>query len=384
MPGMDRQHFDAEHDTFRDSLRRFLAKEVVPHQQAWEQAGIVPREIWRKAGEQGFLLTWLDEAYSGAGLGHDFRFEQIVIEELAYINESGLFAGLHSATVAPYLAHFGSEEQKQRFLPKAASGECILAIAMTEPGAGSDLAGMRATAVDDGDHWVLNGAKTFVSNGINADLVIVAARTVPDKPHGISLFLVERGMDGFERGRKLDKLGLKAQDTSELFFNNVRLPKANLLGRPHQGFKYLMHGLAQERLVCSIGAVAGAEAALQTTIEYVKGRKAFGQTIADFQNTRFKLAELRTQIDVAQTFVDRCVRDHNERKLSAEVAAEAKLFTTELLGRVVDEGVQLHGGFGYMWEYPICRMYANARIQRIFAGSSEIMKEIISRKLLAQ
>ncbi|GAB3378319.1 acyl-CoA dehydrogenase family protein [Lysobacter fragariae] len=379
---MDRQHFDSEHEAFRDAVRRYLDKEVVPHQQKWLEDGIVPREAWQGLGEQGFLLTWLDESLGGSGL-QDFRYEQVVLEEIGRINETGLFTGLHSTVVAPYLAHFGNDEQKQRFLPKAASGECILALAMTEPGTGSDLAGMRATAVRDGDDWILNGAKTFISNGINADLVIVAARTVPDQPHAIGLFLVERGMPGFERGRKLEKLGMHSQDTSELFFNDVRVPAANVLGDPVKGFKYMMHGLAQERLTCAIGAVAAAESALQTTIDYVKGRKAFGQRIADFQNTRFKLAELRAQIDASQAFVDHCVRLHNDRKLDAETAAGIKLITTEMVGRVADECLQLHGGYGYMLEYPICRIYADVRIQRIFAGTSEVMKEIISRKLLA-
>lgn len=379
---MNRQHFDSEHDAFRDAVRRYLENEVVPQQQAWLNAGIVPRQAWRGLGEQGFLLTWLDEAYGGVGL-KDFRYEQIVLEELGRINETGLFTGLHSTVVAPYLAHFGSEEQKRRFLPKAASGECILAIAMTEPGTGSDLAGIRTTAVEDGDGWRLNGAKTFISNGVNADLVIVAARTVPDKPHAIGLFLVERGMAGFERGRKLEKLGMHSQDTSELFFNDVRVPAANLLGESTQGFRYMMHGLAQERLTCAIGAVAAAESALQVTLAYVKERKAFGQHIGDFQNTRFKLGELRARIDASQAFVDHCVRLLNASRLDAETAAEAKLVTTEMVGRVADECLQLHGGYGYMMEYPICRIYADVRIQRIFAGTSEIMKEIISRKLFA-
>jgi acyl-CoA dehydrogenase len=380
---MQRDHFDSDHDSFRDSVRRYLAREVIPHQSQWEADGIVPRKAWLGMGEQGFLLTWLDESLGGAGLS-DFRFEQVLLEELAAINETGLFVGLHSSTVAPYLAKFGSREQQQRYLPAAARGECLLAVAMTEPGTGSDLAGMRTTAVRDGEHWVLNGAKTFISNGICADLVIVAARTVPDKPHGVGLFLVERDMPGFERGRQMDKLGMRAQDTSEMFFNGVRVPASHVLGEPTQGFRMLMQSLAQERLVAACAAVAGARAALQVTVEYVKQRKAFGQRVADFQNTRFTLAALQTQIDAAQAFTDHCVRLHNKQQLSPELAAEAKLLTTELLGRATDEGVQLHGGYGYMWEYPIGRMYANARIQRIFAGTSEVMKEIIGRKLLAE
>jgi alkylation response protein AidB-like acyl-CoA dehydrogenase len=375
---MQRNIFDTEHNMFRDSFAAFLKKEVVPHQDAWEAAGMVSREVWKKAGDMGFLLPWADEEYGGAGL-KDFRYEQIMCEELAMVNEAGFWLPLHSALCGPYIAEYGSAEQKARFMPGIISGELILAVAMTEPSAGSDLAGMRTTAVEQGDHYVLNGSKVFISNGILSDVVIVAAKTDPNNKHAMGLFLLERGMPGFERGKKLEKLGMKSQDTAELFFNNVKVPKANLLGDAKGGFIYLMNMLAQERLTNACGAVAGAEAALQVTIDYVRERKAFDRPISHFQNTRFKLAEMRTQIDVAQVFVDRCVMDHNDKKLTAEVAAEAKLFTTELLCKVVDEGVQLHGGWGYMWEYPICKMYANARIQRIFAGTSEIMKEIISR-----
>ncbi|HDZ55338.1 MAG TPA: acyl-CoA dehydrogenase [Pseudomonas xinjiangensis] len=375
---MQRIHFETEHNLFRDSFRAFLQKEVVPHQEVWEEAGVVSREVWLKAGEQGFLLPWADEEYGGLGL-KDFRYEQIMCEELANINEPGFMIALHSALCGPYIAEYGNAEQKARFLPGIIRGETILAVAMTEPGAGSDLAGLRTTAVDRGDYYELNGSKVFISNGYLSDVVIVAAKTDPANKHAMGLFLVERGMEGFERGKKLKKLGMLSQDTAEMFFNNVKVPKANLLGDAKSGFFYLMNMLAQERLTNACGAVAGAEAALQTTIDYVKERQAFGRPVAQFQNTRFKLAEMRTQIDVAQVFTDRCVMDHNQKKLTPEIAAEAKLFTTELLGKVVDEGVQLHGGWGYMWEYPICKMYANARIQRIFAGTSEIMKEIISR-----
>ena len=375
---MQRIHFETEHNMFRDSFRAFLQKEVVPHQEAWEEAGMVSREVWKKAGEMGFLLPWADEEYGGSGL-KDFRYEQIMCEELANINEAGFMLPLHSALCGPYITEYGNAEQKARLLPGIISGEIILAVAMTEPSAGSDLAGMRTTAVDKGDHYELNGSKVFISNGILADVVIVAAKTDPANKHAMGLFLVERGMDGFERGTPLKKLGMKSQDTAELFFTNVKVPKANVLGDAKGGFFYLMNMLAQERLTNACGAVGASEAALQVTIDYVKERTAFGRPIAHFQNTRFKLAEMRTQVDVAQVFVDRCVMDHNQKKLTPEVAAEAKLFTTELLGKVVDVGVQLHGGWGYMWEYTICKMYANARIQRIFAGTSEIMKEIISR-----
>ena len=328
------------------------------------------------------MLPWLDEAYGGLGLT-DFRYEQIVAECLGYIAEAGLTLSLHSAIIAPYLARHGSEEQKRRFLPAAAAGTCILALALTEPGTGSDLASIRTTAVPDGDDWILNGAKTFISNGINADMVIVAAKTDPAKRGAVGLFLVERGMSGFERGRKLDKLGMLSQDTSELFFNDVRIPAANVLGDPTGGFKYVMHGLAQERLVCGLSSVANAEAAFRVTLKYVKERTAFGQRIGDFQNTRFKLAEMRARIDSMQSYVDLCVRNLNANRLTPEEAAAVKLLTSELFDDVADEGVQLHGGYGYMQEYPICRMYANARVHRIFAGTSEIMKEIIGRKLLA-
>lgn len=375
---MQRIHFETEHNMFRDSFRAFLQKEVVPHQEAWEEAGMVSREVWKKAGEMGFLLPWADEEYGGSGL-KDFRYEQIMCEELANINEAGFMLPLHSALCGPYITEYGNAEQKARLLPGIISGEIILAVAMTEPSAGSDLAGMRTTAVDKGDHYELNGSKVFISNGILADVVIVAAKTDPANKHAMGLFLVERGMEGFERGTPLKKLGMKSQDTAELFFTNVKVPKTNVLGDAKGGFFYLMNMLAQERLTNACGAVGASEAALQVTIDYVKERTAFGRPIAHFQNTRFKLAEMRTQVDVAQVFVDRCVMDHNQKKLTPEVAAEAKLFTTELLGKVVDEGVQLHGGWGYMWEYTICKMYANARIQRIFAGTSEIMKEIISR-----
>ena len=375
---MQRIHFETEHNMFRDSFRAFLQKEVVPHQEAWEEAGMVSREVWKKAGEMGFLLPWADEEYGGSGL-KDFRYEQIMCEELANINEAGFMLPLHSALCGPYITEYGNAEQKARLLPGIISGEIILAVAMTEPSAGSDLAGMRTTAVDKGDHYELNGSKVFISNGILADVVIVAAKTDPANKHAMGLFLVERGMDGFERGTPLKKLGMKSQDTAELFFTNVKVPITNVLGDAKGGVFYLMNMLAQERLTNACGAVGASEAALQVTIDYVKERKAFGRPIAHFQNTRFKLAEMRTQVDVAQVFVDRCVMDHNQKKLTPEVAAEAKLFTTELLCKVVDEGVQLHGGWGYMWEYTICKMYANARIQRIFAGTSEIMKEIISR-----
>ncbi|KPK57784.1 MAG: acyl-CoA dehydrogenase family protein [Gammaproteobacteria bacterium] len=375
---MERKIFETEHEIFRDSVRRFLEAEIKPAVPGWLEAGIVDRDAFRKAGEHGLCLMWADEEYGGIGV-EDFRYEQIVIEEMAHHGDPGFGLSLHSRLVAPYLGRLGSPEQKQRFLPGCIQGETILGIAMSEPGAGSDVAGIRTRAEDKGDYFLLNGSKTYISNGINGDLFVVAARTVPDNPHGLGLFLVERGMDGFRRGRNLKKLGLKAQDTAELFFDNVRVPRENVLGDPRKGFYYLMQFLAEERLIVACGCVAAAEAALQVTLDYVRERSAFGRPVAMFQNTRFKLAEMRTRIDVAQTFVDRLVMDHNEGKLTPEVAAEAKVFCSELEGWVTDECLQLHGGAGYMDEYPISRMYANARVSRIYAGSSEIMREIIAR-----
>jgi acyl-CoA dehydrogenase len=377
---MERKIFDMEHEMFRDSVRKFVQQEIAPEMERWHEAGIVDREAFRKAGEHGLCLMWADEAYGGLGLS-DFRFEQIIIEELVGHGDPGFGLTLHSRLVGPYLGMLGTPEQKERFLPGCVRGETILGIAMSEPAAGSDVSGIRTRAEDKGDHFLLNGSKTYISNGINGDLFVVAARTVADQPHGLGLFLVERGMEGFDRGRNLKKLGLKSQDTAELFFDNVKIPKENVLGDPTKGFYYLMQFLAEERLIVAAGCVAAAEAALQTTIEYVTGRRAFGRTVADFQNTRFKLADMRTRIDVAQTFVDRLVMDHNAGQLSAEVAAEGKLFCSELEGWVTDECLQLHGGAGYMDEYPISRMYANARVSRIYAGSSEIMREIVARGL---
>jgi alkylation response protein AidB-like acyl-CoA dehydrogenase len=377
---MHRNIFEQDHDIFRDSVARFLKAEVTPNLERWLEAGIIERDLFRKAGEQGYCLMWAEEDYGGMGV-KDFRFEQILIEENALNGDAGFGLSLHSRLCAPYIGALGSEEQKARLLPACVRGETILGIAMTEPGAGSDVAGIRSHAeLRDGD-WLLNGSKTYISNGINGDVFIVAARTVADQPHGIGLFLVERGMDGFTRGRNLKKLGLKAQDTAELFFDNVRVPAANVLGDPHKGFYYLMQFLAEERLIVACGCVAAAEAALRLTLDYVRERRAFGRAIAEFQNTRFKLAEMRTRIDACQALIDRCVMDHNEGRLTAEVAAEAKLFASEVEAVVTDECLQLHGGAGYMDEYPISRLYANARVSRIYAGSSEIMKEIIARSM---
>ena len=378
---MQRKAFDSEMEMFRDSARKFFQQEIRPHGERWREAGIVDREAFLKAGEMGFLCMWMGEDYGGAGL-KDFRYEQILIEENALHGDSGYFITLHSRLVAPYLQHLGTPEQKARYFPKIRSGETIMALAMTEPDAGSDLAGMKARAEDRGDHWLLNGAKTYISNGILSDLVIVAAKTHPDNPHGVTLFLVERGMEGFERGRMLKKMGMKSQDTAELFFRDVKIPKANVLGQVHAGFYHLMQGLAEERLIAACGNVAAARAALEETKAFVRQRKVFGKPLSKMQNTRFKLAALDAEIDIAQVYVDRCVEQHNLGKLDATDAARAKLYTSELNGRMVDEGVQQHGGAGYMDEYPICRMYQDERIHRILAGTSEIMKEIIARATL--
>lgn len=376
---LHRPLFDSEHEMFRNSVRKWAEAEVVPHFDEWQKAGIVSREVWKSAGEQGFLAMYADEEYGGLGVD-DFRLDQILIEELTW-REVGLFIPLHNRVVGPYFRKFATDEQKARFFPGIVDGSNILAIAITEPGAGSDVAGIRTRAEDKGDHWLLNGAKTYISNGILADTVIVAARTDPDNPYSLGLFLVERDMPGFKRGRKLAKLGMHSQDTAELFFEDVKIPKKNVLGDPAQGFKSMMVGLAEERLTGAVGYVARAERAFEITLDYVKDRKAFGRPIGAFQNTRFKMAEMRTQLDAAWVFVDYCTSLHLDGKLTAELAAQAKLMTSEIEGRVVDECLQLHGGAGYMEEYEISRLYADARISRIFAGTSEIMKEIIGRGL---
>jgi acyl-CoA dehydrogenase len=377
---MERLIFDEEHGMFRESVRRFMQNEIGPHGERWRAQGCVDREAFEKAGEQGFLMLWADEKYGGAGI-EDFRYEQILIEENVHYGETGFFINLHTRLVGPYLGQLGSEEQKQRWLPDCIRGKSILAVAMTEAGAGSDISGTRTRAEDKGDHWLLNGSKTYISNGQLADLVVVAARTVPDKPHGMGLFVVERNMPGFSRGKKLGKMGLHAQDTAELFFENVKVPKDNVLGDATKGFYYLMQFLAEERLINACGNIAHAEAAFGLTLDYVKERKAFGQPIGAFQNSRFKLADMRARIDCVQTYVDQCVLQHNLGKLTAEEAAKVKLLSSELEGQVMDECVQLHGGAGYMSDYRISRMFTDARVSRIYAGSSEIMREIIARSI---
>ena len=377
---MRRFIFEPEHDEFRDAVRRFMQKEIAPHTARWREQGHVDRWAFTKAGEQGYLLMWAEEQYGGAGIA-DFRYAQILYEENMREGDPGYYLQLHSSLVAPYLAGLGTEEQKARWLPPCVRGEKILAIAMTEPAAGSDLAGMKCTAEDRGDCYVLNGSKTYISNGQLADLIVVAARTDPQQRYGISLLVVEEGMPGFQRGRRLRKIGLHAQDTSELFFDNVRVPKQNLLGEPHKGFGYLAQFLAGERLVSAVEGVALAQTAFDLTLEFVQQRQAFGRPIGTFQHSRFTMAGMRAEIDCVQTFIDQCVLEYNAQRLTAELAAEAKLLGTELAGRIVDTCVQLHGGAGYMEEYKIARLYCDARVMRIFAGTSEIMKEIIGRAL---
>jgi alkylation response protein AidB-like acyl-CoA dehydrogenase len=376
-----RNGFDAEMDQFRESARRFFQGRIAPHRERWQAQHLVDRDAFLAAGEMGYLCMWIDERYGGLGL-KDLRYEQILIEENVAHGDRGFFFWLHSRLVAPYLEHFGSEEQKQRYYPGIRSGRQIMAIAMTEAHAGSDLAAMKTRATEMDDYWLLNGAKTYISNGINADLIVVAARTDPQTPHALTLFLIERDMPGFERGRNLRKMGLKSQDTAELFFHDVKVSRAQVLGQPHAGFRHLMHGLAEERLLAAIYNIAAARLALDITKDFVRDRQVFGKPLSTFQNTRFKLAALDTEIEVGQSWVDQLVAEQNAGRLDAADAARAKLYTSEVNGRMVDEGVQLHGGAGYMEEYPICQLYQDERVHRILAGTSEIMKEIIARSIL--
>jgi alkylation response protein AidB-like acyl-CoA dehydrogenase len=378
-----RNLFEADHESFREAVRAFFDREVVPHLADWEAAGIVARELFTTAGKAGFLGMAIPEELGGGGVD-DFRFNMVIGEEAtrAGAGAAGLGITLHNDVALPYFLRYCSEEQQRRWLPGIASGELITAIAMTEPGIGSDLASMSTTAIRDGEHYLVNGAKTFITNGINADLVITAVKTDPAQRHaGMSLLVIERGMPGFERGRNLDKLGQHAQDTAELSFTDVRVPVANLLGEEGQGFRQLVANLPQERVSIALSAVASAAVALEHTLTYVKERRAFGQPIGSFQNSRFVLAEIATEVDIAQTYVDRCVAELNAGELSAEDAAKAKWWCTELQGRVVDRCLQLHGGYGYMNEYPIAKAYADARITRIYGGTTEIMKEVVGRSL---
>ncbi len=381
---MRRTLFDEDHEAFRGSFRAFLDKEVVPNIEEWDAAGIVPRELFTTAGRSGFLGMDIPESYGGGGVP-DFRFNTVIAEEVMRCGAAaaGLGISLHNDICLPYFLAYGNDEQKQRWLPGIASGELITAIAMTEPGIGSDLASMSTTARRDGDHYVVNGAKTFITNGINADLVITAVKTDPSQRHkGMSLLVLERGMPGFERGRNLDKIGQHAQDTAELSFSDVRVPVANLLGPDEgHGFTQLVTNLPQERLSIAIAGVAAARSALELTLDYVKERKAFGQPIGSFQNSRFVLAEIATEIDIAEHYTDDCVRALNAGELTAIDASKAKWWCTELQGRVVDRCLQLHGGYGYMNEYPIARAFTDARITRIYGGTTEIMKEVIGRSL---
>jgi acyl-CoA dehydrogenase len=371
---------DSEHQAFRDTVRRFIDREIAPHHAQWEKDGVVSREVWIKAGAAGLLCPAIPEEYGGGG--GDFTLSAIVTEELS----RGVFNGpgfrVHSDIAAFYILHHGSEAQRRHWLPRMATGEVIVALAMTEPGAGSDLQSIRTTAIRDGDDFVVNGSKTFITNGQLADLVILACKTDPQGgSKGISLLLVETNRPGFSRGRNLEKLGMKAQDTSELFFADVRVPAENLLGEEGRGFRCLMNELPQERLLVAITAVAGAEAALEWTLDYTRQRKAFGQPLAEFQHNRFKLAEIKTEIQIGRVFLDRCIELHLDGKLDVEAAAMCKYWLTELECRVVDQCVQMHGGYGYMLEYPITRAYADARVRRIYGGSNEIMRELIARSL---
>jgi alkylation response protein AidB-like acyl-CoA dehydrogenase len=378
---VQRHLFDADHDAFRETVRAFCDKEIVPHHESWEEAGIVPRELWTAAGAAGLLGFMMPTEYGGGGV-RDFRFNAVLIEELTRAQASGVGFTIHTDINSAYLLDYATDEQKARWLPRFCSGETISAIAMTEPEAGSDLQGIRTTAVRDGDHYVLNGQKTFISNGILADLVVVVAKTNPAAgAQGISLLVVERGMPGFERGRNLDKIGLKAQDTAELFFDNVRVPAANLLGEEGQGFVYLMEKLPQERLTIAVVAAAACERILEQTLRYVKERKAFGRPIGSFQNSRFVLAEVATETQIARVFVDRCIEELNAGTLTVADAAMAKWWTTELQKKVVDRCLQLHGGYGFMTEFPIAKAYLDTRIQTIYGGTTEIMKEIVGRSL---
>jgi acyl-CoA dehydrogenase len=373
--------FSPEHEDFRSSFRRFLEKEVIPHHEAGEERGYVDREVWLKAGENGFLCPSMPEQYGGAGA--DRLYSMVMMEETARARTTGLGFSLHSEIVAPYILKYGSDAQKANYLPRMARGEIISAIAMSEPGIGSDLQSVKTSAIKDGEgYYTVNGAKTFITNGWHADLVITVAKTNPSLgAKGTSLILVERGMAGFDKGKRLKKLGLKAQDTAELFFDSVKVPEANLLGAEGQGFVYLMQELPWERMQIAIGTTASAQQAIEETLAYVRERKVFGNAVASFQNTRFKLAELQTQVQMARVFVDQCMALLLKGELDAPTASMAKLGCSEIAGKVIDECLQLHGGYGFMWEYPIARAYADTRVSRIYGGTSEIMKEVIARSM---
>ncbi|MEY3614068.1 MAG: Acyl-CoA dehydrogenase [Pseudomonadota bacterium] len=381
---IERTLFNDGHEAFRDSFRRFIDKEIAPYHEGWEEQGYVERTVWNKAGENGFLCMGLPEAFGGSDA--DKLYSVVQMEEIARAGFSGIGFGLHSEIVAPYILHYGTEAQKQKYLPKLVSGEMVGAIAMSEPAAGSDLQGVKTTALLQSDgSYLINGSKTFITNGWHADLVILVAKTDPAAgAKGTSLFLIEKGMPGFDKGKRLKKMGMKAQDTSELFFNDVSVSADQLLGGPAmqgRGFFCLMEQLPWERLQIAIGGIAAAQAAIDWTLQYVKDRKVFGQAVGNYQNTRYTLAELQTEVQVARVFVDKCCELITQDKLDTATASMAKYWCTDLQCKVMDECVQLHGGYGYMWEYPITRAYADARVQRIYGGTNEIMKEVISRSM---
>lgn len=379
---MKRRLFNEDHNIFRDAFRKFMEKEVIPYHEQWEKDGMVPREVYKKAGDQGFLCTWLPEELGGSGV--DFLYSAIIIEECAYAHNSGFLMSLHSDVVAPYLFAYGNDEQKKRWLPDCASGDKILAVAMTEPNAGSDLAGMKTTAIKDGNEYVVNGAKTFISNGICSDIVVLAVKTDPkaDPPHaGVSLIVVERDTPGFIRGRKLEKMGMHAQDTAELMFEDCRVPVENLLGVEGAGFMYLMQKLQQERLVCAIACQAAAEAVMKLTIKYCQEREQFGRPLSKFQYNRFQLAEMNTEVVIGRAFVDRLIEDHTAGENILMETCMGKWWNSDMLKRLADRAVQLHGGYGYMMEYQVARAFLDARVQPIFAGTNEIMKELIGRQM---
>jgi len=378
-----RDIFDSDHDMFREMARSFFQNEVVPFHAEWEKAGEVPRELWTKAGELGLLANMVPEAYGGLGL--DCKYPAIVWEEQSYAGATGPGFAMHSDIVAPYITNYGTEEQKQRILPKLVSGEWIGALAMTEPSAGSDFAGIKTTAKKDGDDYIINGSKVFITNGWLCDVVIVCAKTEPSKgAHGVSLFIVEDGMKGFVKGQKLNKMGLKAQDTSELFFEDLRVPASSMLGPVNKGFYCVMQELPQERLLIGDMGVASAEAVFEWTRDYTTERKAFKGSLSDLQTVKHKLAEMKTEVCVARAFMDQCIALHAEHKLDTNMASMAKYYGSDLQSKIANDGVQLHGGWGYMWEYPVCRAYVDARVQSIYGGANEIMKEVIGRSIVAK
>lgn len=377
---MDRKIFNEEHRIFREAFKKFLSNEVAPHLNEWEEAGIVPRSVWKKLGEYGYLCPWLEERYGGSGVG--FEYSVVIIEELSYVCATGLAVGLHGDIVVPYIDSFGSEEQKSRWLPGCVSGDIITAIAMTEPGAGSDLASIRTTAIKIGDHYVINGQKTFISNGINADLIIVAVKTntqASSPVKGISLIFVEEGTHGFTKGRKLEKMGLRSQDTAELIFEDCRVPFSHLLGEEGEGFNYLMQKLQRERLIVVIQAQAMAEAMLDLTVKYCKERTVFGRSVGSFQHNTFKVVEMATEIELGRVFVDNLIREHIEGKDITKKVSMAKAWVCEMTNRVAYHCLQLHGGYGYMEEYPICRFARDTRAFPIVGGTTEVMKVIVGR-----